>query len=357
MSASEPDVTHSTTMMRLYQHAVREGGIEPGSAAGLLRVPEDEAGWAVAQLRELGLLRPMSIAHPRLVAINPQTAAAERVGPREHALRAQQSALALQRAAIEAFTPVHLEAAMGQDPAEGVEVVDDPELLHKMITELAEVCQTEARVIQPFGLRTQEEADRGLPTYLELLGRGVRQRTLCQHSTRYSGTTKRGVAAMSAAGAEVRTLDVLPPRLIVFDRSQAILPGPDDGELAVIVRNAAVARYAAAVFDLFWMTAAPFHGVGQGVPDREISRDIDSAITRLLATGAKDEVIARRLGVSLRTCRRRIAHLMDDIGADSRFQAGYLARKYEEEEAAARATETAASPGPGGVLQGAVRAG
>ncbi|MFT2015469.1 hypothetical protein ACMA1D_06400 [Streptomyces sp. 796.1] len=324
-------MTHSTTTMRLYQHAVREGGVEPLHAAQLLQVSDEEAASAVSQLRELGLLRRQSIAHTRLVAINPQTAAAERVGPREHSLRAEQSRLAVQRAAIEAFMPVHLEAAMGQDPAEGVEVVDDAELLHKMISEMTEVCQVEACVIQPFGIRTQEEADRGLPKYLELLGRGVGQRTLCQHSTRYSSITKQGVADLCAAGAEVRTLDVLPPRMIVIDRSQAVLPGPDDAELSVVVRNAALARYLSTVFDIFWMTAEPFAGMHQGSREREISRGIDSAITRLLATGAKDEVIARRLGISLRTCRRRIAHLMDDFGADSRFQAGYLARQYEEE--------------------------
>jgi DNA-binding NarL/FixJ family response regulator len=41
-----------------------------------------------------------------------------------------------------------------------------------------------------------------------------------------------------------------------------------------------------------------------------------------LAGGAKDEQIARALGMSVRTVRRRVADLMDELGADSRFQAG-----------------------------------
>lgn len=40
----------------------------------------------------------------------------------------------------------------------------------------------------------------------------------------------------------------------------------------------------------------------------------------------KDEMIARRLGMSLRTCRKHIAESMETLGASSRFQAGYLAR-------------------------------
>jgi DNA-binding NarL/FixJ family response regulator len=45
-------------------------------------------------------------------------------------------------------------------------------------------------------------------------------------------------------------------------------------------------------------------------------------VLELLALGAKDEVIARHLGVSLRTARRRVADLFDELGAATRFQAG-----------------------------------
>ncbi|HKT05044.1 MAG TPA: helix-turn-helix transcriptional regulator [Rugosimonospora sp.] len=43
---------------------------------------------------------------------------------------------------------------------------------------------------------------------------------------------------------------------------------------------------------------------------------------RLLGTGLKDEAIARQLGVSMRTARRRISTLLTRLGAVSRFQAG-----------------------------------
>ena len=41
-----------------------------------------------------------------------------------------------------------------------------------------------------------------------------------------------------------------------------------------------------------------------------------------LMAGATDEVIARKLGIGLRTVRRRIAELMTELGVDTRFQAG-----------------------------------
>ena len=53
--------------------------------------------------------------------------------------------------------------------------------------------------------------------------------------------------------------------------------------------------------------------------DRSQSR---SLLLDQLAGGAKDEQIARALGLSLRTVRRRVAEILDELGADSRFQAG-----------------------------------
>lgn len=45
----------------------------------------------------------------------------------------------------------------------------------------------------------------------------------------------------------------------------------------------------------------------------------------VLATGAKDEVAACRLGLSVRNLRRRIAVRLDRLGVSSRFEAGVRA--------------------------------
>jgi len=42
----------------------------------------------------------------------------------------------------------------------------------------------------------------------------------------------------------------------------------------------------------------------------------------LLASGRTDEAAARQIGVSVRHLRRRVARLMDLLGASSRFEAG-----------------------------------
>ncbi|MEU9091533.1 DNA-binding response regulator [Streptomyces sp. NPDC087901] len=53
--------------------------------------------------------------------------------------------------------------------------------------------------------------------------------------------------------------------------------------------------------------------------------DESRTILRALGSGLTDEAAARRLGVSLRTYRRRVAELMAALEAGSRFQAGLRA--------------------------------
>ena len=47
----------------------------------------------------------------------------------------------------------------------------------------------------------------------------------------------------------------------------------------------------------------------------------------MMATGANDEVIARRLDISVTTVRRYIAMIMERLGVSSRFAAGAAAQR------------------------------
>jgi DNA-binding NarL/FixJ family response regulator len=46
-----------------------------------------------------------------------------------------------------------------------------------------------------------------------------------------------------------------------------------------------------------------------------------------VAAGATDDVIARQLGISPRTLRRRLHDLFDELGASNRFHAGVEAAR------------------------------
>ena len=58
-------------------------------------------------------------------------------------------------------------------------------------------------------------------------------RTLYQHAARRGADTRKYVAAVTAAGAEVRTLDEFFNRLIVVDRRVALIPSHEGTDAAM----------------------------------------------------------------------------------------------------------------------------
>jgi Response regulator containing a CheY-like receiver domain and an HTH DNA-binding domain len=141
---------------------------------------------------------------------------------------------------------------------------------------------------------------------------------------------------------EVRSSPGLPQEILLVDDRIALVPQAlPGGEPAVaVLREPAAVRLARLLFEAAWSTAVPaerstrsmppVRAVGAGEPVDDSSTDPDNLaddplklrILQLLAAGAKDESIARRTGVSLRTCRRHIAAILLALNAESRFQAG-----------------------------------
>jgi hypothetical protein len=119
-------------------------------------------------------------------------------------------------------------------------------------------------------------------------------------------------------GEEVRVIDAMPTRLFVIGRTHAVLPEPLGyaDEPRLLVRQGALVAALTLLFELYWERSVAVPTTG------EVRIDERVFLLRQLASGAKDEQIARTLGLSLRTVRRRVADLMIELGVDTRFQAG-----------------------------------
>jgi DNA-binding CsgD family transcriptional regulator len=129
-------------------------------------------------------------------------------------------------------------------------------------------------------------------------------------------------------GGEVRTTPTLPLRLLVIDNEIAIMPlDPTNHDAgAVVHRSPAVVSVALALFDAYWSRAKnPFEK--EDLATNAPLTPQESEVLRLLAGGAKDEQVARLLGISLRTARRITAGLADRVDAASRFELGVAAAK------------------------------
>jgi DNA-binding CsgD family transcriptional regulator len=125
-------------------------------------------------------------------------------------------------------------------------------------------------------------------------------------------------------GASIRCLPTVPMNIIVFDRRTALLAPPRPrGSLrreVSIVDGPDLMVALGAFCDFIWEKAVPAN-MGTGIDDASLTMQ-ELGVLRLLAEGCTDQVVARRIGVSVRTAGRLTATLMNRLDARSRFQAG-----------------------------------
>jgi sugar-specific transcriptional regulator TrmB len=195
---------------------------------------------------------------------------------------------------------------------------------------------------QPLGRRTANHLALAEDRDIRALERGVRMRTLYQHSARHSPPTREYVAEIVERGGQVRTLDEFFRRLIVVDRKVAFVPASDNHEVAIAIHEKSLIAYLVDIFDRSWERAQPFNLSGNQV-ERKIDADVRSLTIRLLVEGHSDPASAKRLGVSTRTYAGYIAALKEEYGVQTRFQLGYamgaeLHRKQGDESDAFKAT-------------------
>ncbi len=195
-------------------------------------------------------------------------------------------------------------------------VIND--FLEQLLTE----CEEELLTAQPETGRRPGVLAQAALRDIATVERGVKMRTLYQHSARRSSATHTYVAAVTAQGAEVRTLDEFFNRMIVVDRRVAVIPHQDQSLVAVIVREPAVVEYLADVFERSWARARPFTNRETSLM-KDIASEQRAMTMRMLIEGHADPVSAKRLGVSPRTYAGYVADLKAEYEAETRFQLGY----------------------------------
>ena len=158
----------------------------------------------------------------------------------------------------------------------------------------------------------------------DLAARGVSVRTLVPEPGSSGGDP---LHCALPAGCAMRCADPLPPVLLIADGETAIIPAVSPRAQALVVTDPALAGVMATVFDQSWLRAAPCPESAVSLACPIEPPEIDVALLRLLSARHTDETAARRLGVSLRTVRRRMAAIMTQLDADSRFQAGINAAR------------------------------
>jgi hypothetical protein len=194
--------------------------------------------------------------------------------------------------------------------------------INNVLDQLLAECEEELLTAQPEAGRDPRFLAKAALRDIELLERGATMRTLYQHSARRSSVTHKYVAAVTARGAEVRTLDEFFNRMIVVDRRVALIPNKDEFGVAVAIREPAVLAFLVDVFERSWERGRLFTNRETSLM-KDIAAEQRAMTMRMLIEGHSDPVSAKRLGVSPRTYAGYVADLKADYDAQTRFQLGY----------------------------------
>ena len=127
-------------------------------------------------------------------------------------------------------------------------------------------------------------------------------------------------------GANIRlTTDEINETIIVDNRLVILAGDRVAGQRSYsVITQSDTVQGVSSLFEAAWRSATELADYDARVAE---IRQIAPQVLDLLGQGVKDESAARTLGLGVRTYRRRVAELMDALGAESRFQAGVRARE------------------------------
>ncbi|MFC9284379.1 helix-turn-helix domain-containing protein [Streptomyces collinus] len=160
-------------------------------------------------------------------------------------------------------------------------------------------------------------------------GRGVRYRVVVERSVL---DLPRGLAELTAAlgrDERVRVVDRVPTKLVIADRSLALVPltSRTAEPAALVVHASGLLELLAGLFESVWRDALPLRLGGAGVTEQEPDGpDVtDLEVLSLLLAGMTDASVAKQLDLGLRTVQRRVKRLMELAGVTTRLQLGWHA--------------------------------
>ncbi|MFJ2707685.1 LuxR C-terminal-related transcriptional regulator [Streptomyces sp. NPDC087428] len=311
--------------IEVYRLVITRPGWDVAEIARHLRVPKPDVLEKMDRLAELSMLLP-SKETKNAVVIDPEVSLASYIHQRERQIHSQQVELASVRAATARLAAAHASgrahhSSLGLERLEGIDEV------RARLTELARNATGELLAFMPGGAQSEEALQASRPLDEASLAAGVAVRTIYLDSVRNDRATIQYAHWLSELGGETRTLPSLPLRMLIADEAVALVPiDPENSRAGAVVMQApGVVTALVALFHLLWERATPLGAPHPPASDAPTSQEM--ALLQLLAQGQTDEVVSRKMGLSLRTTRRMMASVSAKLGARSRFEAGILAAR------------------------------
>ncbi|WP_433218393.1 helix-turn-helix domain-containing protein [Microtetraspora malaysiensis] len=306
---------------QVYRFLLRHPDRTVTDLADSLRVSTARIRNTLARLAELGLLRRTRPGRYEPVA--PEAALGWLIDRRR--LEAE-AGLAEVRTTVADFAQLYQSGRLRADPAGLVEILSGEDAVKRQMTEVNRAVTSEMLALDrpPYIGRPDDSADTNeseIASTRELIARGVDIRVVyCPESLERPGRFET-LLRLAEEGERSRFLSSLPFKLRIADRRVALIPLVDGVyDNVALIRPSGLLNALIELFDAYWERGQPLTGAPPPVGGRPDEEDL--LVLRMLNAGLKDETIARQLGVSARTATRRIAAVVERLGATTRFQAG-----------------------------------
>ncbi|WP_034087770.1 hypothetical protein [Streptacidiphilus albus] len=297
-----------------------------------LGLTEIQVARAVRGLAELGLASPVSAAPGHYAAAPPAIALNSALSERRYELR--QAELA-----VETLTQEYRRDAARLALTDLVEVVTGAEAVRHRFDQVQLGAEKEMLALvtdAPIVVSGYENDSEPVA-----VARGVTYRVVMQRSALDAPGTGLLVSEALGRNEEIRVAEHVPTKLMMADRSVAMLPlRPLDspGEpSALLVRAGGLLEAMSGLFELVWAHALPIRMIGaeqMRTEEGDQPDGTDLQILSLLLLGMTDVSVAKQLDLGLRTVQRRVKRLLDMAGVTTRMQLGWHA--YERGWAARR---------------------
>lgn len=313
----------SSAACQVYQAMLDRPDGDVGALAAHCRLPPGQVHDSLDELGALMLVRA-SAEHPdRMYAVDPSIGLADMVARQEADLAARQAALAASRAAV-----TRMVADRAEHRAAHGERLLGMDAIQHCLERMGRTATREVLSSQP-GTQRPADHDASRPADTEALARGVTIRTLYQDSNRHQPHAARYAHWLLDRGGEVRTAPTIPQRVVIVDRTQALVPiDPDDTRKGALhITEPGILGALIDLYEQAWNTAVP---LGATTPDDPATglTPTERELLRMLGGGLTDDTAGQRLGISSRTVGRHMASIMERLGASSRFEAGIKAAQH-----------------------------
>jgi sugar-specific transcriptional regulator TrmB/DNA-binding CsgD family transcriptional regulator len=292
--------------------------VEEGTGLGRADIAE-----ALARLEELGFAQRMGDGSARFAAASPWTVDAA-IHSRLADLRRAQESLGQLAARYRA-------RYLATEYAGVFEVIRGADALRERTIDIVASARSEALNMVKPPIIAVHSAEGVEPDP------AVRGRVVFDRDAVADARTLDAIRTRPGAHLEIRVHTMVPVKMIVIDRSMALVPlvqrdqrdQRDDVPVGVLFSEGALLDSFLALFDYVWETAVGFHVHDGGARGNAPLSQADQQLLSLLLAGLTDQAIAAHFRISVRTVERKVRALMDAAHVRTRMQLAWEAARQQ----------------------------